>query len=196
MIRNLLLGLSVAACLTGCGRSQWSMETPRSGPAPEMKNLDRLVGSWAGTAEMVEPSPEEMKERMPEGAPEMPTTFKGGGKSEWALGGTYLKSDGWHEMGDNKKATYVEYVTWDADKCKFRTWYIGDNGEYGQGWMTPDKDGNTFHFQARGVNYFGKSMKGEGTMRFVNNDTVEWDWTERSGLFNKMSLKGTNKRVR
>lgn len=197
MIRSYCLALSVAVCLSGCGRSKWAMEAPKKPTAaPEMKKLERMLGSWAGTAEMVEPSPEEMKKRMPEGSKEMPTSFKGGGKSDWALGGTYLKSEGWHEMGNNEKATYVEYITWDADKGKFHSWYFGDNGEYGQGWMTFDADGNTFHMKARGVNFSGKPMSGKGTMRFVGNDTIEWKWSESAGLFHKMSIKGTNKRMR
>jgi hypothetical protein len=54
-------------------------------PAAELKKLERMVGNWNWTGEMVSPTKEEMMKHMPPGSKEPQMTYAGTGKSEWAL---------------------------------------------------------------------------------------------------------------
>jgi hypothetical protein len=201
MVRVLLTGLVAAVLVAGCAQPQWPMEPPKKPAVPsEMAKLQPFLGSWIGTAEMVSPSPEEMKKMMPaekkpgaEPAKEMPKSFAGSSKWEWALGGMYLKGEGWHEMGDGQRESGVEYCTWDPKAGKFRMWSFSDWGKYGEGWMTADADGKTFHFKGQELGCAGKPMQYEGKMTIVNPDTIEWTW-KMVGSGGGMEMKGTDKR--
>ncbi len=112
-----------------------------------------------------------------------------------ALGGMFLKNEGWYEMGEGQRANYVEVWTWDPKAKKYRTWFFTDWGESGQGWATFDSDGNTIRMKAKIVDASGTSKRGQGTMTFADNDTLEWTWSE-SGPMGKMKFKGTSRRQR
>ena len=108
MCRCFTIATGVLVLLSGCANPKMSMEMPKKPtPGPEMAKLAVLLGEWEGTANMVEPSPEEMKAFMPEGE-EMPSSFAGVTNYTWALDGMYLKGEGWHEMGDGQRMNYVE----------------------------------------------------------------------------------------
>lgn len=187
--------MSVTAVLmAGCEKPEWSMGPPKKPrPAPELAKLERMIGTWSGTAEIVSPSPEEMKKMMPEGAEEMPSTFAGGNEARWSLDGMFLRQEGWHEMGEGQRATYLEFITWDPKVKKYHNWYFSDWGESGEGWMTADSDGSTFHIKTTGKDANGDSKRGKGSFTFVNDDTMTWEWSE-TGPKGKMKLKGTSKR--
>ena len=158
-----------------------------------MKQLERLVGTWNGTAEMVSPTREEMIEYMPEMADKMPEYFKGG--STWSLtfDGLVLKVEGWHEMTKDERANYVEFIKWDSKKERFLTFFFSDYGEHATGELKVDRnDPDLFHMKGTGVDAQGTKKRFKGTMRFVDNDTVFWEVTESSGFQKmKMKMKGT-----
>lgn len=155
-------------------------------PGPEMARLKCMLGTWTGTAEIISPAPE--------GGDEAQTAFKGQSTSEWALGGMYLKSEGWHEMGGGQKMHYVEYVTWDAEAGKYHGWYFSNWGEAGESWMTVSDDGKTWSYYGKSKDAEGNPTKGKGTVTFIDEDTMEWTWTEK-GSEGEMHLKGTSKRT-
>lgn len=193
MSRRLIVSLCVLAVVGGCARPEWPMEMKKPTPGAELKKLQRLVGNWTGTAEMVSPSPEEMKAMMPEGSEEMPSSYAGGGKYEWGLGGMFLKGEGWHEMGEGLKANYVEYWTWDPKAGKYRTWYFSDFGESGAGWAK-FSDANTIEMKMAGLDAEGYEVSGGGTMTFVDDNLYNWTWSMKSDKEGKMEFKGTGKR--
>lgn len=157
------------------------MEKPA--PAPEMKKLQRMVGNWTGTAEFVDPPTPEMAGQ----------TFAGGGTTDWVMDGHFLKSEGWHEMGPGQRMNMVEYITWDDKANKYRSYWFSDWGEVGEGTMTMSADGNMMTVASDGFGPDGKRKSASGTMKFVNNNTMEWTWTEK-GPEGTMKLKGTSKR--
>ena len=195
MGRRFILTLCAVGLVGGCAQPQWAMEPPKKPtPGAELMKLSRLLGSWSGTAEMVSPSPEEMKATMPEDAEEMPSSFAGAGKAEWTLGGMFLTSEGWHEMGEGERMNYVEYWTWNPKAKKYRTWYFSDWGESGQGWAWFDAaDGDIMRFKSTGIDAQGVTKRGKGMMTFTDDDTYDWCWSE-SGPGGKMKFKGTAKR--
>ncbi|MGB2984416.1 MAG: hypothetical protein WBE26_00920, partial [Phycisphaerae bacterium] len=188
------LTLCALGLVGGCAQPQWAEPPKKPTPGAELMKLSRLLGTWSGTAEIVSPSPEEMKAAMPEDAEEMPSSFAWAGKAEWTLGGMFLTSEGWHEMGEGERMNYVEYWTWDPKAKKYRTWYFSDWGESGQGWAWFDAaDGDTMRFKATGIDAQGGTKRGKGMMTFTDDDTYEWTWSE-SGSDGKMKFEGTAKR--
>ncbi len=127
---------------------------------------------------------------MPEGAPESPTSMRGESTYEWTLDGMYLKGEGWYDMPGDQRMHYVEYVTWDAKAGKYRNWMFDDWGNRGEGWMTFDDDGKTAHHQGTMIAPTGARTRAVGTMTFVDDDTLEWAFTEK-GPMGTMKLKGT-----
>jgi hypothetical protein len=169
-------------------------------PAPELARLERLVGTWTGTGQMVDwdmpkDMPKALKDKMPVGAEgEKPEEYAGGGTYEWTLDGMFLKGEGWHEMGPDQKAHYAEYWTWDPTAKKYRTWYFSDFGEHGSGWATMSEDGKTMTFTGTSYDAYGNKETGSGTMTFPDDDTYEWTWTGSSRVMGEMEMKGTAKR--
>ncbi len=195
MLRRLLLALVPATLLVGCMKPPMPMEPPQKpSPAVEMKKLERLVGTWSGTAELVEPCPEEMKKMMSDSErAKFKSTFAFNGKTEWAFGGMALKSEGWFEMGENQKVNYVEYWTWNSTKNQYDTWYLSDWGEIGTGSVVPCGKCDGFRSKAVGIDAKGDKKKMEGCLEFPDNNTMKWDFTEYNP-WGKMVMKGTSKR--
>jgi len=157
-------------------------------PPPELKRLEPMIGTWAGTVQIVPPS-----------------EMKGGSKAEWTLGGMYLREDGWFEMPDAQKVNYVNYITWDAKAKVFRTWYFSDRGERGEGQMTVSADGKEIRLEAKGFDAQGGVSTGEGAVIFPDEGAMEFTWRERNRLtpnaarmslfmMGEMVFKGTSKR--
>ena len=180
--------LLLAALVCGCASSPSAppsfedMERPT--PPKELQRLERLVGTWDGEARMI----------MPEGM-EAPPPMRGQGRTSWALGGMYLRSEGWHEIGKGERSNYVEFMSWDPKKKKYHSWYFSDMGEWGEGWATFSEDGMTLKFESVGAGPDGSPSKGKGTMTFIDSNLTEWTWTEKGGM-GEMKLEGTSRRRR
>ena len=174
---SLALGLTVV--LGGCSRGRMAMDAAHTKPAPhpEMQRLARMVGTWSGTAEVVEP--------------DVPGSFKGTTTSAWALGGQFLRNEGGHEMGEGQSANYVEMITWDPRQNAYRSWYFSDWGEHGTGEITVSDDGSCWCVKSRGFDAAGNRKTGEGCVTFLSDNTQEWTWTEKGGPAGRMRLKGT-----
>jgi hypothetical protein len=158
-------------------------------PPVQMAQLDRLIGSWTGTAELVYPKPREGSED----AESSPTAHK----CERVMDGMYLREEGWYEMGPDAKVRYVEYVTWDADAGAFRIFFFNDWGEFSTATGRPSVDGNSFTFRGRGTDAGGKTVRESGTMSFVDDSTVQWTWSQHDWLgATTFTVKGTSKRAR
>lgn len=189
----------MCGCLIAVGCSQadsgMDMEPKKPNRASEMEALAPLVGTWSGTMEMIVPSPEEMKKHMPKDAPAPPSTFASGGTYKWDIGGLFLHYEGWAEMGKDQRMNMHELIGWDPIKKKYHSWYVSDYGERGDGWMKASDDGKTFNGNFSGIGMNSKAMKGNGTMTFIDSNTVEWTWEEKGFLgTTKMKMKGTMKK--
>lgn len=190
-----LIGMTLLMA-AGCSSSKRVAMDPMTQPkpAPELAQLSRFVGEWAGRAEFVEPSYEAMQASMPEGE-EMPRYFNGAASYEWTLGGRALRLMGWYEMGEGKRKNYEGMMTWDPKEEVYRSWGCDDWGGRWTATFTLDEDGKTFHEKSEHVDGYGNKGRGEGTMSFQSNDTIVWTWTSKGGPMGKMKLKGTDKRV-
>lgn len=196
MKRRLFCLLGPAMLVGGCMKPAMDMGPPKKPEVPaEMKKLERLVGAWNWTGEMVCPTKEEMMKAMPPGSKEPQTKFAGTGKMEMVLGGAALRGTGSFDMGEGQMMTYEEYWWWDAKAGKFRTWSISDWLESGSGWATPCGDCDGFCNKGEGIDAQGNKKRYEGCMKFIDKDTHEWCFTEH-GPMGKMTMKGTSKRAK
>lgn len=201
MLRRALCSLVSVVLVAGChGRSFVTVEREmppmptKPAPFPEMRLLDVMVGTWTGTGEMIEPCPEEMRAKMPESErANFKSTFAGGSTSKWELHGAVLRSEGWYEMPGDQKGAYLEYWTWDPREGKFRTWFSSDWSETGTGWVTPSADGRCFHVTGSSYDAMCNKKKFEGCMCVMDNDTLEWDFTEK-GPMGRFTMHGVSKR--
>lgn len=151
-------------------------------PFPEMRMLDVMVGTWTGTGEVVEP-------------PMEGETFSGGSVATFELDGTVFRSDGWYELPGNQRGSFFEYWTWDPREGRFRTWFTSDWSETGTGWVTPSADGRCFQMEGRSVDAWGAKKKFNGFMCVLDNDTIEWQFTEK-GPMGRMTMRGKSNRQR
>jgi hypothetical protein len=156
----------------------------------EMKRLEMFVGNWTGTAEMVTPPKPARKSGSTTAPATQPqqTTMNGGSTGKWELNGQALRMDGWYEMPNGERVSYIEYWMWDPQAKKYHTTFMSEMGEYGEGWATPDATGRNFTYTGR-----SNRSKVSGTMRMTDDRTMEWNMTEK-GPHGKMQMKGTSRK--
>lgn len=192
MARKLLVAAMAVGLLGGCAGKRGGMDMPQKpAVANEMALLGDMVGSWSSTWEFCGKMAEEMRKQHPDA----PMTFKG--ETTWVpyMDGLWYKAEGWYEMGPDLRATYVEYIGYSPKDRAFHSYFFSDMGEVGHGvFRTCGDDTRCFNMKWRGHDLNGVTKSGEGCMRFVDRDTVEYCWSENLGLFSKMEMKGTSKR--
>lgn len=197
-MRRTIWMFAVTALIAGCSETHPKMSMDemmkKATPAPELAKLNPMVGNWTGTAEMVKPTADEMKKMMPADAAQKFTgRFNGGSNYQWTLNGMYLEGRGWHERHDGTRDNFMEVMGWDAKTKKYWSGFVSDSGDRGEVWTTVSADGKTFTSQAKGCDGHGNPTTGQGTMTFVDNNTINWTWVE-NGAMGRMELKGTTKR--
>src|SRR4051794_38096428 len=135
--------------------------------SPELKVLDRYVGSWDETLTH-KPS-----EWMPQAATQTSVT-----KRAWAVGNKVMRMDGTWEPA---KVEFLSLITYDEKTKGYRQWYFDASGGQPRGeargtynpstdtitWTGTDDDGNTV----------------AGTTTFKDKDTHEWTYkiTDKAG---------------
>jgi len=197
-MRRVLWILCGVGLLAGCSEShppKMSMEdmNKKPAPAPEMSKLNRFVGNWTGTADLMKPTAEQMKKMMPAGSEPPQTHFSGAESYQWTLDGQFLKVDGWHERGKGQRETFSGVTGWDAKGKTYWNGFISDWGGHGHGTMTADADGRTFRFTGEGCDAQGRTMTEKGTVRFVDDNTMDWSF-QGNGPMGQIEMKGTMKR--
>lgn len=195
MVRALVIAL-LACSFVSCATQELALNAaPMVDPAPELKALERFVGDWSGTSQVVSGDPAAFGHgaMTQNGESDAPAIFQGGAKTRWVLGGMFVRTESWLDVGD-RKVTYVDFKTWDATARKYRSWYFSDMGESGESWMTLDADGSTFHVTASGTAADGTVSTGSGSITFAGSgDAMDWTWSE-DGAGGTLSLKGRNER--
>lgn len=149
----------------------------------ELDKLEMFIGDWEFTSEMKMAVLDEVLKG------------KGTSTTEWTLDKRYIVEHAEYDMGELGKMKGAGLWTYDPKAKKYRTWWFDSHGETGHGTATYCEETKTWKFKARGRSPWGKTI-GKGTATFVDDNTVEWTWTQwdGSGLFKTMEMTGTNKR--
>jgi hypothetical protein len=103
-----------------------------SAPLPEMKPLERLVGTWK--VEQIDLVPEETR----------PANFV---KRELVLGGRFVQEMG--NFDDKGKPTFTGMYTYDSIRKTYRYWFFLSSGFYWEPTGTWDESSQTFTFKGR-----------------------------------------------
>ena len=174
------------AVLVGCMPEMTieQMKEMRPERPVELDRLNMFAGTWEGVGEA------EM------GGLEEVTKSTSKTTREWACDGWCLVERGTMEFGDMGKMHFMGIWTWDAKSRKYRTSWADDFGSIAYGVAKYDGETRTWTIKAKSKGGMGKTV-GKGTFKFVDDDTMEWSWTERAGLFGMFKIveaTGTDKR--
>jgi len=191
MTRRVCAHVFLTACagifLTGC-MPKMTIEELKQMIPPRPAELDLLndfVGKWESSGEVRFAGLDEV--------------LKTSSSSEikWEGDGWYLVEHGnFHmdEFGDMEGlATWV----YDSGAKVFRNTWVDSMGGFSVGTAKYDEKTRTWHMKSTNYSSMGKS-KGSGTARFVDDDTMEWDYSEHAmgGLIKVMEMTGTGNRVK
>jgi hypothetical protein len=180
-----ILGLAMGSgvLLAGCGPVDVDFsKIQKPKPADELKPLDRFVGNWTWQAER----------STGDGAVE---TWNGQASWKWVLGDMQLYGDlsvsgptsfqasgywGWHPI----RKTYI--------------WHMHNDWGYPQeGTATYDDAAKSWTMNYKGIGLDGTDSWGRYVLTWVDDDTIEWSWTEWADAFRlikKVEMTGAYKR--
>lgn len=190
MTRRMGSSFFVAACaavlLTGCMPKMTIEEFKQMMPErpAQLDLLNDFVGKWEFTGEARFSGLDEV--------------LKTSGSSEmkWEGGGWYLVERGTYHMGDFGDLEGMATWTYDAGAKKFRNTWVDSMGALTVGTGRYNEKTRTWHMKSTNYTPFGKTTA-KGTARFVDDNTMEWDFSEYAmgGLIKVMHWTGTGKKV-
>lgn len=179
----------VAACcivpVAGC-MPKMTIESIKQMQPPRPVELDRLemlLGDWETEGQVVMSVLDE------------PMRSTGTNSARWALDKRMLVEHAELDMGPLGKMTGMSIWSWDPTIKKYRMWWFDSFGETSEAVVTYDEASETWHMKAKGKKY-GHSTSGRGTIRRIDDDTLEWTWKEyvALGLIKVADMKGTSRR--
>ena len=152
----------------------------------ELDQLEAFVGRWEATFEAKMMGSDEV--------------MKGSGSSHfsWGVGNRFLVEQGTMEMGPEwGSMTGTGYWTWDPSIGKFRTWWFDNWGVTGSGTLVHNAKKKQWRMRASSRNTVdGRKTMFKGSMTFIDNDTLEWEFAEYDalGLIKYLEMKGTSRK--
>ncbi len=151
-IRVATIAFMLAIVHTPCADAQ-----NNAAQSPEMKVLDRYVGSWEET---VVNNPAAW-------TPEKIVT-KAITKRQWILNGNMIENKGTWSPGDR---TFLHLMTYDAQRKKYVQWYFPEESPSGQTYEgTWDAKTSTFTFNGMLV----EGIHSTGQQKWIDRDTFTW----------------------
>ncbi len=180
-----LFAAGSAMLLVGCMPKMTLEEMQAMKPQrpAELDQLNAFVGTWDMTGEATMAGLDEV----------LKTT--GTGETKWAGNGWFLVTNAKFDMDGFDSMEAVETWTYDAHSKKYRSSWTDSMGAIGLGSSRYNEKTNTWTMRATSHGPHGKTTA-KGTLKIIDNDTMEWTWTEYAmgGLFKVMEMKGTSKR--
>ncbi len=176
---------SASLLLAGCMPKMTIAEMKAAMPErpAELDRLNAFVGKWQyeGTAKFAM----------------LDQPLKAGGHSEgqWEGNGWYLVNRSVMTMEHFDDSQALEAWSYDVHAKKYRSMWVDSMGMMGTGEATYDDPTRTWHWKGTSHSPWGPSSI-KGTMHFVDDDSVEWTFTEHMGLMKTTEMSGTGKRVK
>jgi hypothetical protein len=143
-----------------------------------------MVGKWEGSGQCTM-----------EGA-DKPVTWKGVSTIGWETDGWVLLERMEGDM-DGQKMHALALWSWDPDKKVFNQFWTDNFGGMGHGTAEYDSASQSWKTKGRGKGMMGDTV-GEGTMKKVGNDKMEWTYSEWNSwkTAKLFDMTGTSTRVR
>jgi hypothetical protein len=147
--------------------------------APELKVLDRWVGTWK-TEAINKPAEWNPKE----------TKIAGTVTGKWILGSKFVE-ESWSSQAGGSEHRFL--WSYDPQRKMYRNWFFGSDGTTGEGTGTWDEKTNTMTWKTEP----GPGLTGNATCRFLDADTYEWTYIIRDGAGKAyLDMKGKHTRVK
>ncbi len=150
----------------------------------ELDRLNMFLGEWetTGTIELA--------------MLDEPIATSGSNRAVWTLDGRVLEDHADLDMGPFGRVKGKTMWAWDPAMGKYRMWWFDTLGETSEVVATFNERTDTWRMKAKGQKY-GQHTSGRGTIRRVDDDTLEWTWNEASasGLVRFAKMRGTSRRV-
>ncbi len=173
------------AVLTGCipKMTMEQMKEMRPQRPVELDRLNMFAGSWESSSEATMAMLDEVM------------TSTGSSEAAWECDGWCLVERATLELEGLGKMVMTSIWSWDAKSKKYRSMWAGNDGGTAVGTASYCEETKTWRIKAKGRSSWGKS-KAKGTVTFIDDDTMEWTWTEWDslGLMKILDAKGTSKR--
>ncbi len=180
---SIVLALGATVLLAGCVPSLTMEEVKAMRPErpPELDKLNAFAGNWEMKGEFRIAGLDELIE------------ISGSAEAEWEADGWYLVSRFTLSPGELGDVQGQEMWTYDTHAKKYRNTWVDNMGAVGTGEARLDEEANTWHVRAISYGPMGKTT-GKGILKVVDENTIEWTWTEYSGFVKTVEMTGTNKR--
>jgi hypothetical protein len=130
-----------------------SAAEPAKSRPPELKVLERLVGTWNS----------ESVSRVSEWTP-AEARAKGFLTREWVLDGQFLQEKGKHSNGDS-----IVMFSYDVQKKMYRSWFFTSDGNTTETQGLWDESAKILTFSSD-LN----GLKNTSTIKFIDEDTHQW----------------------
>lgn len=177
------------ASIVGCQQKEISMEEAMK-PPPRPAELDMLgnwVGNWNGSGDMTMYTKD--------GPQKMTATYSE--RIEWIAGSQFLLARSEMNMGEGETMQMAAVFGWDRNEKEFRGWEFMSNGDTSTMEMEYDKEAGHWDMEGRGKNPMtGEPTYSQGTMKMVDDNTIEWQFTmwDSWKLKKIMDGKGTSRK--
>jgi hypothetical protein len=142
--------------------AQWSKQTPDDKLPPEMKVLERLVGTWDAKAVS---KPAQWTPR------EVRTTSKI--VRQWVLDGRFLQDTS--EISDGSES--LSLLTYDPQMKAYRSWWFSSEGHTSKSGGKWDAASETLSFRSN----LGNGLTSYGSVRFIDRNRHSWRVVVRDG---------------
>jgi hypothetical protein len=150
----------------------------------ELDRLDAFVGTWEGDGEAECAFLEES---------EQPVRTTGTCTTKWEGDDWYLVSDCVFTMADMEPMKAKETWTYDSKAKVYRSTWVDSMGSIGIGTGKYHQNTNTWKMRGCAYGPHGK-VTTQGTVKFIDDDTMEWTYSESMWGMTHMEIKGTSRR--
>jgi hypothetical protein len=181
--RVVVLVLGAAVLLTGCAEKLTMEKLKKMMPQrpAELDKLNAFVGTWDGEGEA-------KMARMDE-----PLKVTGTSEFKWADNNWYLVEHSTFKMGDLDEMQGMGGWTYDSHSKKYRNVWVDTMGSIGASKARYDEKTDTWHFCGTSHGPCGETWA-KGDIKLVDDKTMEWSFTEYSGLIKTMEMTGTSRK--
>lgn len=158
--------MALASWIFGCQPNVTSLEAFRESMPPrppELRRLDALAGAWEteGTVWFI--------------GMDEPTRTTGSSDAVWTCDRRFLLDRSEYDMGPLGPMTGINVWGWDAQRDRFTFSWFDSFGESATGHAHYDERDGTWRIHTRGQST-RCSVKNKGTIRVVDENTLEWSW--------------------
>ena len=149
----------------------------------EFDHLDMFVGEWETTGEIKMIGVDE------------PFKITGTSSAKWECDKRLVVDRAEYDMGPLGSMTGVTVWGFEPKSGKFRMWWFDSFSESATGRASYDEKTRTWSMKTKGKNAWCNIVN-KGTIRQVDNDTLEWTWTQWDAwhIWKISEMKGTSRR--